>query len=243
MEKVKDKIKQYWDWRSTTYFTDRSEETEKRWRAVLNNLVSESTGRRALDIGTGRGHFAFYLSGLGFDVTGVDISENMISMAGQEAKARGLDIDFRTGDAETLDFEDHTFDVVVSRNLLWTLPDPEKAFSEWRRVLKPGGTLVVSDGSWMNLTWRRIHHLGLKLIREKLKMTSLVSLRFFLSYAGLMKCLPFYEGICFENASTLLQAADFKEIKSYDTSGFNPYKKEHGKKVKDPDFFIAWAKA
>ncbi len=49
-----------------------------------------------------------------------------------------LSIDFQTGDAEHLPFEANTFDVVVSRNLVWTLPAPETAMREWHRVLKPG---------------------------------------------------------------------------------------------------------
>ena len=48
-------------------------------------------------------------------------------------------------DAENPDFPDGTFDVIVSRNLTWTLPDAEHAYQEWFRVLKPGGHLVILE--------------------------------------------------------------------------------------------------
>ena len=51
-------------------------------------------------------------------------------------------------DAEELDFEDETFDVIISRNLTWTLPDAEKAYTQWCRVLKTGGILLNFDANY-----------------------------------------------------------------------------------------------
>ena len=246
MEKVKTSIKRYWNWRSKSfgYDTDKSIEIANRWEAILQELVSGTQGKRALDIGTGRGQLAFYLARLGFSVTAIDLSENMISHARQYAVTHNLDIHFQTGDAEDLEFDDKTFHVVVSRNLLWTLPDPYKALNEWRRVMKPGAALVVSDGLWMNYTWKRIHHLILNLFKRMFRNGSMISARFFLSYAGLYESLPFYEGICFEKASILLEAARFKDIRSYDTScfGTNPYGDTKRMKNTKPSFFIAYAR-
>ena len=50
--------------------------------------------------------------------------------------------------AEELDFSDDSFDVIVSRNLTWNLPHPEKAYAEWSRVLRPGGLLLNFDANW-----------------------------------------------------------------------------------------------
>ncbi len=147
MEKVKTSINKYWNWRSKSYGydADKSIKIANRWESVLKELVSDAPGTRALDIGIGRGQFAFHLARLGFVVTAIDLSEKMISHARKSTIAHKLNIVFQTGDAEKFKFEDNIFDVVVSRNLLWTLPNPDKALNEWRRVLSPGGTLVVSD--------------------------------------------------------------------------------------------------
>lgn len=247
MEKAKTSIKKYWNWRSKSYGydADKSIKIANRWESILKELVSGAPGRQALDIGTGRGQFAFYLARLGFAVTGIDLSEKMISHARESALTRKRNIVFQIGDAEKLEFEDNTFDVVASRNLLWTLPNPDKALAEWRRVLKPGGTLVVSDGLWMNYTWKHIHHIAFNLLKGMFRKNGMISVRFFCTYAGLQKSLPFYEGICFENACTLLQTARFKDIKSYDISCFdmNPYRGKKRTKNTDPAFFIAYAKA
>ncbi len=53
---------------------------------------------------------------------------------------------FKVGDAEDLPFEAGTFDVVVTRHLLWTLPHPDIAVQNWMKVLKKGGVLIVIDG-------------------------------------------------------------------------------------------------
>jgi len=54
------------------------------------------------------------------------------------------------GDAEALPFRSSCFDVVASRHLLWTLPDPGKALAEWMRVLRPGGRILAIDGNWFD---------------------------------------------------------------------------------------------
>ena len=104
MKKIKTSIKKYWNWRSRSYCFDRDKsiKTAESWEAVLKNLVPGDPGKRAIDIGTGRGQFAVYLARLGFCVTGVDLSENMISQAMEYAKKNALAIDFKIQDAEDL---------------------------------------------------------------------------------------------------------------------------------------------
>lgn len=57
-------------------------------------------------------------------------------------------IEFRCENAESLSFPDDSFDIVISRNLTWNLPHPDIAYSEWCRVLNPGGMLINFDANW-----------------------------------------------------------------------------------------------
>ena len=101
-----------------------------------------------LDVGCGPGFFSVLLARLGYEVTAVDYTENMLTEARKNATHYGVDIDFRRMDAQKLDFEDGIFDLVISRNVLWNLEQPEQAYREWLRVLKPNGTLMNFDGNF-----------------------------------------------------------------------------------------------
>ena len=244
MDKTKKSIQKYWDWRSSSFGhdADKSAAIASQWESIVAAWVATIPGKHALDIGTGTGQLAVYLAGAGFQVTGIDLSPAMISRAKQYAAERQCDVDFQTGDAEALSFDDHSFDVVVSRNCLWTLPHPDRALAEWRRVLKPGGHLMISDGLWKNTTWTRAHHLAYKLIKDLGRNGSMISLRFFCTYAGIHKRLPLYEGLRVDAAVKLLQNARFKNIQPYDTSLLDvyPYQAKHANQA-PPPFFIAAA--
>ena len=84
----------------------------------------------------------------GYSVTGVDLSPEMIENAKNLAREEGASCRFHVMDAEKLNFADATFDVVISRNLTWTLPNAEKAYQEWRRVLKKDGILLNFDANY-----------------------------------------------------------------------------------------------
>ena len=57
----------------------------------------------------------------------------------------GVDIEVLQMDAQNLDFEDDTFDLIVTRNVTWVMEQPTKACSEWIRVLQPGGRMINFD--------------------------------------------------------------------------------------------------
>jgi SAM-dependent methyltransferase len=78
----------------------------------------------------------------------MDCTESMVKEALANAMRLGLDIDIKVGDSRDLEFEDSSFDIVVSRNVAWTLIDAEKAYQEWFRVLKPGGRALIFDANW-----------------------------------------------------------------------------------------------
>ncbi len=107
-------------------------------------------GARALDVGSGPGLFAGEMAaivGPSGRVCGIDLSEAMVAIA----RARCADspqVDFRIGDAVSLPFPDGEFDACVSVQTLEFVPDVEAALSEFYRVLRPGGRLVIVDTDW-----------------------------------------------------------------------------------------------
>ena len=137
---IKEMIRDYWDYRSEIYSTGIVEYSEERtaWKNMLSSALNRREQLEILDVGTGPGQLALMFAEMGHRVTAVDLSTNMLDKARKNALKRSLDINFIQGDAEDLQFPDMQFDVVSSKFLLWTLPDPQKALSEWGRVLKNG---------------------------------------------------------------------------------------------------------
>ena len=78
------------------------------------------------------------------------LTPEMVVNAKKLAKEEQVEPTFLVMDAEKLEFEDASFDMVISRNLTWTLPHAEEAYQEWKRVLKPGGILLNFDANYGN---------------------------------------------------------------------------------------------
>ena len=149
---LQDKITRCWDERSAVYDNQyghglKSEEEKIAWQETLKESVGAGS-LRILDVGTGTGFLALLLAELGHRCSGVDLSQEMLQQAQKKARQAEIKIDFRGGDAENLPFKEGSFDVVINRHLLWTLPKPEAALRDWVRALKPGGRLIIIDGRW-----------------------------------------------------------------------------------------------
>ncbi|MET8831164.1 class I SAM-dependent methyltransferase [Streptomyces sp. NPDC004610] len=99
-----------------------------------------------LDLGCGTGSLALLAAEQGHRVTGVDRSPAMVERA--RAKLAGRDAAVLVGDAETPPVGEERYDVVLVRHVLWALPDPARALSRWRGLLRPGGRLVLIEGVW-----------------------------------------------------------------------------------------------
>ena len=147
-----DKIKEYWEGEAGIYSegikAELQSETAENWRNLILEYAPEKEHLEILDVGCGPGFFEVTLGKEGHHVTGIDITENMIHEARENVKAAGLSADLMTMDCHNLQFPDETFDMVICRNITWTLDDPQKAYREWLRVLKKGGRLLVSDACW-----------------------------------------------------------------------------------------------
>jgi len=150
---VKRVFSQYWTSRSESFDSQpqhisQSDEETDAWKNILGMLTSGREGLRVLEVGTGTGFLAFLLSEMGHRVTGTDMSTGMLAQAREKAGVLGRTVLFEEGDAERTRFPDDTFDLVVSRHVLWNLPNPDVAILEWVRVTKPGGVVGVIDGSF-----------------------------------------------------------------------------------------------
>ena len=144
-----ERIESYWSKRSDDFYDLRKEElnSDKRqlWQDEIISNLPDKEHLKVLDVGCGPGFFSVILASLGHDVVGIDLTESMIEKAGEIADMLNYDIDFQVMNAQELSFDDEEFDVVISRNLTWTLPDIEKAYKEWYRVLKKDGVLLNFD--------------------------------------------------------------------------------------------------
>jgi ubiquinone/menaquinone biosynthesis C-methylase UbiE len=99
-----------------------------------------------LEIAPGPGYLAIELARRGpYRITGLDISKSFVSIAVENARRAGLDIDFRLGDAQALPFAAGSFDFVVCRAAFKNFSDPVKALAEMRRALKTDGTALIID--------------------------------------------------------------------------------------------------
>lgn len=149
---IEQRVKDYWTQRSHDFGTVRKNELEnemgQRWLYEIERFLPEGGILDILDVGTGTGFFAVLLAQQGHRVEGIDLTPAMLEEARTLAKQRNLEITFREMDAQNLAYPDGTFDVVISRNLTWTLPDPQRAYAEWFRVLKPGGVLLNFDAEY-----------------------------------------------------------------------------------------------
>lgn len=79
------------------------------------------------------------------ELTGIDLSPEMLEIARGRAAQLGKSLDLHEGDAHKLPFEDESFDTVVCTYSLCNIPDPQQAVNEMQRVLKPGARLILVD--------------------------------------------------------------------------------------------------
>jgi ubiquinone/menaquinone biosynthesis C-methylase UbiE len=119
-------------------------------RRLTREALAVQAGEKVIDIGSGPGLLAAELADEGAEVLGVEPSESMLAMSRRREIPRA---DFQAGDALALPAADASFDAAVSTQVLEYVEDVGGALREARRVLRPGGRLLVLDTDWDSIVW------------------------------------------------------------------------------------------
>lgn len=120
------------------------------WRKLLWNKVE---GKNILEVGVGTGlNFPFYPAGT--SITAVDNSESMLSKAREKARKQNLKVDLKLMNIQRMDFQDNSFDTVVSAMVFCAFNEPQEGLREVKRVVRSGGKIVMlehcnSDKKWL----------------------------------------------------------------------------------------------
>lgn len=125
---------------------------DRRWRRRTVELLKPFRGGRYLDVGTGTGDLVLEILDQSANVLvdGIDPSEQMLSIARGKAAKRGIgdSVHFFSGDALDLPMESQTYDGIVSGFCFRNIERRQRALEEMRRVLKPGGLLVILEATY-----------------------------------------------------------------------------------------------
>ncbi|MDO4178608.1 MAG: class I SAM-dependent methyltransferase [Phascolarctobacterium sp.] len=154
---LKQRIENYWNNRASDFknqsIAEMKNERYDDWLEIINKYIPKQKKLRVLDIGTGAGYMAMLLASQGHIVTGVDLCANMISAAKEASSLLDLQCDFMQQDAEKLSFPEEYFDVIITRNLTWTLINVSEDYKLWFSFLKQNGVLINFDADYGQSTF------------------------------------------------------------------------------------------
>ncbi|MGO4343563.1 class I SAM-dependent methyltransferase [Pedococcus sp. 2YAF34] len=147
-----EQVRHYWDEFAAEYdeYPDHGlldPDMRAAWKDLLRTWLP-ATPSRVADLACGTGTLSVLAAELGHEVSGVDLSEEMVALATAKAAPFGRAVAVVQGDAGEPPLAPGTFDVVLARHVLWTLPDPLAALRAWAGLLRPGGRLVLVEGRW-----------------------------------------------------------------------------------------------
>ena len=141
-QEYKDKSKIHFDEMSSDYSNTLGKYTEPMNYALIKELDGKNF-KTLLDVGCGNGIFlSMVLNKFDVEVSGIDISPGMIEKSKELLDGRA---DLKVGDSEHLPWNDKSFDIVTCSASFHHYPGPELALKEMKRVLRPGGILMIAD--------------------------------------------------------------------------------------------------
>lgn len=161
----------YWDSQAAT-FDDVPDhglidpEIADAWRRLLLAHLPAAPAAVA-DLGCGTGSLTILLAAEGYAATGLDRAPAMIRAARTKARAADIRARFVLSDAAAPALPDRSFDIVLARHVLWTMPDPDDALAAWLRLLLPGGVLVLIEGRWPSGAGLTAAEVGRSVLRHR----------------------------------------------------------------------------
>lgn len=210
---LKEQIRDYWSVRAETFDNSFSHQITEgveldAWKLLYAEMLG-SGEKHVLDLGCGTGEVSKVLLASGHRVTGLDFSDTMLAKARAKHADKGKYATFLSGDAENINQPDNTFDAVTCRHLVWTLLEPEKALTDWFRVLKPGGHLVIFDGNFMH---RSITDVVLKKLIALLDKQQPQSGQLQQQNIDIRRQLPFAHGLDYAVLKSMVVTTGFREV-------------------------------
>jgi ubiquinone/menaquinone biosynthesis C-methylase UbiE len=141
------------------------------WKTWLKRALPHIRGRRVLEVSFGTGYLMTHYAGQ-FDVYGIELNARMLSVAMKNLRQAGLFAHLQQATVEDLPYENRFFNTVVNTMAFSGYPDGTKAMAEMRRVLVPGGRLVLidinypGDRNWVGMRLTRSWQLAGDIIRD-----------------------------------------------------------------------------
>lgn len=121
--------------------------TRSAWADLMLAVLPPSPARVA-DLGCGTGSLSVLMAEAGHRVCGLDLSPAMVALAREKVAGAGVEVELAVGDAAVPPWRSGTFDVVLTRHVLWAMDDPDAALTRWIDLLGPQGRLVLIEGRW-----------------------------------------------------------------------------------------------
>lgn len=123
------------------YQTETGKKVNEIEESIISGLLKKIPRSEMLELGCGTGHWTNFFTNKGFNVTAMDISDEMLKLA----KHKNIKADFIKSDSQDIPFPDNSFSVVSSITMLEFVENQEKVLKEIYRVLKPGGWFILGS--------------------------------------------------------------------------------------------------
>ena len=218
---LRDEIREYWSRRSETFDLALGHRIAPgveadAWAQPMRDHLGP-TPLRVLELACGTGEVTRLVHDLGHDVTALDFSEAMLAVA--RAKHAGKPrLRFLLADAGQTMEPSASYDAILCRHLVWTLTEPETAFADWFRLLRPGGRLLVYDGNWAHPSRHGRWAARALALWDRLSPDPNYDGALGPRHAAIMRQLPFAEGLTAARLTPMLAETGFVQVTTHSHS-------------------------